>query len=64
MKKFIQVMKALKNPKCVKILKILQDGELCICEIREALGIAQSSVSKHLEILDTAGLVERCREGL
>jgi len=64
MKEFIEVMKALKDPNRVKALKILQHGELCVCEIREALGIAQSSVSKHLGILDTAGLVERRKEGL
>ena len=60
MEKFIQVTKALREPNRVAILKMLQDGELCVCEIQEALEIAQPTVSKHLDILVSAGLVE-CR---
>lgn len=54
-------MKALREPNRVKIVKILQHGEFCVCEIREALGVSQPTVSKHLGILETAGLVE-CRK--
>lgn len=61
---FTEVMKALSDPNRVKIVKMLQRRVLCVCEIHEALGIAQSSASKHLRILEEAGLVTRRKEGL
>jgi ArsR family transcriptional regulator len=64
MKEFIKVMKALSDPNRVKLLKILQQKELCVCEIQAALGIAQPTVSKHLKVLESAGLVGRRKEGL
>ena len=63
MRQFIQVMKALSDPNRVAVLKILEQGELCVCEIRHLLGLAQPTVSKHLKILEEAGLVRRRREG-
>ena len=64
MKEFIKVMKALSDPNRVKLLKLLQKREMCVCEIQAALGIAQPTVSKHLKILENAGLVGRKKEGL
>jgi len=64
MKEFIKVMKAVSDPNRVKLLKILQQKELCVCEIQAALGIAQPTVSKHLKVLESAGLVGRRKEGL
>lgn len=64
MKDFIKVMKALSDPNRVKILKMLQCRVMCVCEIKEALGLAQSSASKHLKILDEAGLISFAKEGL
>jgi len=63
MKTFIRVMKALSDPNRVRVIKLLQTGELCVCEIKEVLGLAQSTVSKHLKILEDAGLVEKNRQG-
>ncbi|TKB24787.1 winged helix-turn-helix transcriptional regulator [Desulfopila sp. IMCC35006] len=63
MKTFIRVMKALSDPNRVRVVKLLQAKELCVCEIQEVLGLAQSTVSKHLKILEDAGLVERQRQG-
>nr|WP_319394365.1 metalloregulator ArsR/SmtB family transcription factor [uncultured Desulfobacter sp.] len=64
MKTFIRVMKALSDPNRVKMMKILQNRPLCVCEIKEALGIAQSTTSKHLKILEDAGLVRSFKDGL
>ncbi|MFO7605390.1 MAG: metalloregulator ArsR/SmtB family transcription factor [Desulfurivibrionaceae bacterium] len=64
MKEFIKVMKALSDPGRVKILKILQVRELCVCEIKALLGLAQPTVSKHLKLLEEAGLVTRRKEKL
>jgi ArsR family transcriptional regulator len=64
MKELVKVMKALSDPNRVKVLKMLQKGEMCVCKIQDALGIAQPTVSKHLKILEDAGLVSRRKEGL
>ena len=64
MKEFVKVMKALSDPNRVKIIKLLQQKVMCVCELQGALGIAQPSVSKHLKILEEAGLVEYRKEGL
>ncbi|MCG8566693.1 MAG: metalloregulator ArsR/SmtB family transcription factor [Desulfobacterales bacterium] len=64
MKTFIKVMKALSDPNRVKMVKMLQDRPLCVCEIKEALGIAQSTASKHLKLLEEAGLVRSFKDGL
>ena len=64
MKEFIKVMKALSDPNRVKLLKMLQKRMMCVCEIQAALGIAQPTVSKHLKLLEDAGLVSRKKEGL
>ncbi len=63
MKDFIKVMKALSDPNRVKIVKMLQHKTMCVCEIREALQIAQPSVSKHLKILEDADLVAGRKDG-
>jgi ArsR family transcriptional regulator len=64
MKPFIKVMKALSDPSRVKIIKALQHRSLCVCELKEALGLAQSTVSKHLKLLEEAGLVRFKKDGL
>jgi ArsR family transcriptional regulator len=64
MKQFIKVMKALSDPNRVKMMKILQSRPLCVCEIKETLGIAQSTASKHLKMLEDAGLVRSFKDGL
>jgi ArsR family transcriptional regulator len=63
MKAFIRTMKALSDPNRVRVLKLLQAGELCVCEIQNVLGLAQSTVSKHMKLLEDAGLVARKRQG-
>ena len=63
MKHFIRVMKALSDPNRVRVLKLLQDEELCVCNIQGFLQLAQSTVSRHMKVLEDAGLVERRRQG-
>ena len=57
-------MKALSDPNRVKIVKMLQYKVMCVCEIRTALDITQPSASKHLKILEDAGLVSSKKDGL
>lgn len=63
MKEFLKVMKAVSDPSRVKILKMLQSRVMCVCEVHTALGTAQSTASKHLKILEDAGLISSFRDG-
>ncbi len=64
MREFIKVMKALSDPNRVKIIKMLQQRSLCVCEMQAALDIAQPTVSSHLKLLEDAGLVYSRKNGL
>jgi ArsR family transcriptional regulator len=64
MKELVRVMKALSDPNRVKILKMLQYRELCVCELQAALEVAQPTVSRHLRVLEGAGLVSYRKDGL
>ena len=64
MKSLIKVMKALSDTNRAKMIKLLQHRMMCVCEIRAALGLAQSTASKHLKILEEAGLIVSSKDGL
>ena len=57
------VLKAAADPNRARILKMLEGGEMCVCQIVAALGLSQSTISKHLSLLHAAGLVEERKEG-
>ncbi len=63
MKSTVRMTKALADAQRLRIVAMLQAGELCVCQIVEVLGLAPSTVSKHLSILHAAGLVECRKEG-
>ncbi|MGX9366927.1 ArsR/SmtB family transcription factor [Desulfoplanes sp. PS50] len=63
MKELVKVMKALADPGRIKIVKMLEVRELCVCEIHAALDLAQPIISKHLRILEEAGLVDKRKDG-
>jgi len=63
MKDFTRVMKALSDRNRVKIIKMLQHKTMCVCEMRAALELAQPTVSKHLRLLEDAGLVSSHKDG-
>jgi ArsR family transcriptional regulator, arsenate/arsenite/antimonite-responsive transcriptional repressor len=62
-KDFLNITKALGDENRLRMLMALQDGELCVCRITELMGLAMSTVSKHLSILYQAGLVNARKEG-
>jgi ArsR family transcriptional regulator len=64
MKEILKVMKAASDPGRIKILKMLEHKVMCVCEIHTILGMAQSTASKHLKILEEAGLVTSHKTGL
>ena len=57
------VIKALADENRVRILGAVRGQELCVCQIMELLGLAQSTVSKHVSILHQARLVESRKDG-
>ena len=63
MKSFLSITKAMADENRLRILMFLAHGELCVCQIIEMLGLAPSTVSKHLSILHQAGLVESRKNG-
>jgi len=57
MKHLIKIFKALSDANRLRILKMLEVRPLCVCEIREVLNLANSTVSKHLSVLREADLI-------
>lgn len=57
------VFKALAHPTRIQILKLLRDGEMCVCEILPNLDSEQSNTSQHLTVLKNQGIVESRKEG-
>ena len=64
MQDLVKVMKALSDPTRIRIVKMLQHKTLCVCEMQAALAHSQPNVSKHLKILQEAGLVASHKDGL
>lgn len=62
LKRFELVFKALGEPSRLRILKVLSQRELCVCELEEILQMSQPRVSQHLRVLKQAGLVVERRE--
>lgn len=54
----IQVMKAMSDETRMRIVNILKDGDLCVCEIESLLGINQSNASRHLNKLLNAKILD------
>ncbi|MBX7173626.1 MAG: metalloregulator ArsR/SmtB family transcription factor [Pyrinomonadaceae bacterium] len=55
--------KILSEPIRLRILQTLQDGERSVTELTEAVETSQPNVSKHLKILQDAGVVKRNQQG-
>ncbi len=58
------ILKALAQPTRLKIIDFLRDGERCVCEIFPAIGEEQSNTSRHLNMMLTAGVLSRRKDGL
>ncbi len=64
MREFTKIMKAFSDPNRVKIIAMLNEKSMCVCELRAALELSQPAVSSHLKVLDEAGLVRSEKDGL
>ena len=63
MREFLTIMKALADENRLRIVVALQRRELCLCQIVELLGLANSTVSRHMSILHHARIVESRKDG-
>jgi ArsR family transcriptional regulator len=61
--KTISGFHALAEPLRIQVLELLREREICVCELCEYLGVAQSKLSFHLKILKEAELVRTRQEG-
>jgi len=58
-----KIFKVLSDNNRLRILKMLQAKSLCVCEIQDVLGLAASTVSKHLSILKDADFIIEQKDG-
>ncbi len=60
----VAIIKALAHPSRMTIAEALQEGERCVCDLRDLVGGDLSTVSKHLTVMREAGLLDMEKRGL
>ena len=63
MKELLGIFKALSDETRLRIIKLLEQGELCVCDITAALDMVQPKVSFHLNTLKEAGFLKDRKQG-
>jgi arsenate reductase len=63
MREILSIAKALGDESRLRALLAVKDGELCLCQIIQVLDLSPATVSKHMDVLERAGLVQRRRQG-
>ncbi len=63
MNELVSIFKALSDETRLRIIKLLEQGELCVCDITAALDLVQPKVSFHLSTLKEAGLIKDRKQG-
>jgi len=58
-----KIFKALADPNRIRIIKLLQQKSLCVCEITELLKLAGSTVSQHLNVLKSVDIILESKDG-
>jgi len=61
--KLNRALKALADVNRLRMLGLLKESDLCVCQIMGVLGLSQPLVSRHLGILKTAGFLDSYRDG-
>ncbi len=60
---YIDITKALADESRLRVLMLLEQGELCLCQLIAVLELSPSTVSKHMSILSAAGLITVRKDG-
>jgi ArsR family transcriptional regulator len=63
MNELVTIFKALSDETRLRVIKLLEHGELCVCDITAALDMVQPKVSFHLSALKEAGLIKDRKQG-
>jgi ArsR family transcriptional regulator len=58
-----RILKAMAHPSRLIMLDALSQGEKCVCDLQRLVGSGMSTVSRHLSVMKSAGLLEDRREG-
>lgn len=59
-----EILKAISHPTRLKILELLKERKRCVCEIYPALKQEQPNISRHLNLMKRAGILDSRKEGL
>ena len=62
----VPLLKAIADPVRLRLLSLVAahvDHEACVCELNDAFDLSQPTISHHLKVLHTAGLLERSKRG-
>jgi ArsR family transcriptional regulator len=62
-----QLLKALADPTRLRLVSMVaahEDGEACVCELTEPLGLTQPTISHHLKVLIDVGILTRDKRGV
>jgi DNA-binding transcriptional ArsR family regulator len=59
-----EILKAIAQPTRLKIIEFLRNGEKCVCEIFPAIAEEQSNTSRHLNIMQGCGILQRRKDGI
>jgi len=63
MQELLSIFKALSDETRLKLLKILENGEICVCDLVSVLDTSQPKISFHLNVLKEAGLIRDRKQG-
>lgn len=58
----VDIFRALAEENRLRILALLSQNEMCVCEIEECLGLMQSNLSRHLTALKQCGILESYKQ--
>lgn len=63
MRELVRISKALSDETRARMLKLLLEKDVCVCEMQMVFNLSQSQISRNLKVLTDAGLLKRWREG-
>lgn len=61
------LLKAIAEPARLRLLSLVAshaDGEVCVCDLNDAVGLSQPTISHHLKVLHQVGLLDRSKRGV
>jgi len=63
MQEMVKISKALADETRIRMLKLLLEKDICVCEMEKIFPLSESQLSRHLKMLMEAGFLKRWREG-